>query len=98
MSLKTQLVELWNSSNSGILCVFVGNFQFGSNLTQKMPLKNYFVDIFILKIADLAISIILSKFRYLFIKNDYDCSLREIADKFTICSAPLLSSTPLLPH
>ena len=38
MSLETQKVELWKSPNSGILGVFAGNFQFGSNLTQKMPL------------------------------------------------------------
>ena len=38
MSLLIQLVQLWKSPNSGILGVFAGNFQFGSNLTQKMTL------------------------------------------------------------
>ena len=38
MSLLIQLVQFWKSPNSGILGVFVGNFQSGSNLTQKMPL------------------------------------------------------------
>ena len=66
MSLLIQLVQLWKSPNSGILGVFVGNFQFGSNLTRKCHYIILFLDTFVLKIEHLAISIILSTFRYLF--------------------------------
>ena len=38
MSLYIKLVQLWKTPNSGILGVFVANFQFDSNLTPKMPL------------------------------------------------------------
>ena len=69
MSLLIQLVQLWKSPNSGILGVFVGNFQFGSNLTQKMPLYYLFLDTFVLKIEHLAIFIILSTFLILFLKK-----------------------------
>ena len=50
MSLYIQKVKLWKSPNIGILGVFVGKFQFGSNLTQKMSLYYSILDTFVLKI------------------------------------------------
>ena len=69
MSLYIKKFKLWNSPNSGILGVFVGNFQFGSNLTQRMPLYYSIFRYFVLKIEDISIFIILSTFLILFLKN-----------------------------
>ena len=66
MSLLIQLVQLWKSPNSGILGVFVGNFNWVQILLRKCYYNIPFLDIFVLKIEHLAISIILSTFRYLF--------------------------------
>ena len=100
MSLLIQLVQLWKSPNSGILGVFVGNFQFGSNLTQKMPLYYSIFRYFCSKNRTsrnfhhfIDIPYLISQ------KIDHNCFLSHIADKFPYCSeTPIFPCPPLLSH
>ena len=100
MSLLIQLVQLWKSPNSGILVIFVGNFQFGSNLTQKMPLYYSIFRYFCSKNRTsrnfhhfIDIPYLISQ------KIDHNCFLSDIADKFPYWSeTPILPCPPLLSH
>ena len=100
MSLLIQLVQLWKSPNSGILGVFVGNFQFGSNLTQKMPLYYSILRYFCSKNRTSRNFHHFIDFPYLISqKIDHNCFLSDIADKFPYWSeTPILPCTPLLSH